>query len=122
MTGSKMKRINKKILIVCLCFFIINIIVFSGCSNSINFTPEKWRDSSDYDKEKMIDSLLTLYNISEMSSKNIEELLGEPDYTHKINGHAYFTYYYLIGKDNYWGLKWFKIEFKDNKVIDAFLD
>ena len=121
-----MRKIKKKSKI------IISIIILSSLASAIlifvifnysqtHFTVDKWNNTHVHERYKLVKSFTNDYDLVNMTSSEVEDLLGVPDRIWNRESEDEFSYWYLIKKDNYKGLQWLDISFADDKVKSYYI-
>ena len=97
--------------IIIILIFVVSVIGVNIHNDKV-FSQEKW-NSNIWERNKMIDNLTQTYDLYQMSSNDIVDLLG----TNGLVENSHFTYY--VGKE-YSGPVLFSITFDENDYVSGY--
>lgn len=117
------KKIKKNLIYICLSIVLLIIGIFfrTQQKNPLSFSTKKWINEDATERYRMLDDLISNYNLIGMHSDEVKILLGNYSIRHKAftsdAGSVDYYWGYIIRYDNWEGKEVLLIGFKDDIVV-----
>ena len=117
------KKSKKNLIYICLSVVLLLIGVFfkTQQKNPLSFSTKKWINEDATERYRMLDDLISNYNLIGMRSDEVKILLGNYSIRRKAftsdAGSVDYHWGYIIRYDNWEGTEVLLIGFKDDIVV-----